>query len=155
MHNKLTNANARGFCAILTNGLMHAGDVPKKHCSKPYFGHLSTINSTQANSLAQGRQVNVRQGGAFEMEIVFVATVLAGVITGRFFKVFVLIPLGLSAAAVVWFKCQAAEISLVNYAGEVCLLIICLEAGYFAGNLLSNISLQSRKLSGFRVRPRH
>ena len=88
------------------------------------------------------------------MEIVFVATVLAGVITGRFFKVFVLIPLGLSAAAVVWFKCQAAEISLVNYAGGVCLLIICLEAGY-AGNLLSNISLQSRKLSGFRVRPRH
>jgi hypothetical protein len=89
------------------------------------------------------------------MDIVILAAVLAGVIAGRFFKVLVLVPLGLSAAAVVWFKCQSAEISLLSYAGEVCLLIISLEAGYFAGNLLSNISLPSRKFSGFRVRPRH
>lgn len=87
------------------------------------------------------------------MEIVIVAAVLAGVIAGRFFKVFVLVPLGLSAVAVVWFK--SAEISLLRYAGEVCLLIISLEAGYFAGNLSSNISLPSRKVSGFRMRPRH
>jgi hypothetical protein len=93
------------------------------------------------------------------MEFVVIATVLAGVITGRFFKVFILIPVVIFAAAVavavVWLRFQPAEISLLNYAGEVCLLIISLEAGYFAGNLLSGISLQSRKLNRFRVRPRH
>jgi hypothetical protein len=89
------------------------------------------------------------------MEIAIVATVLAGLIIGRFFKVFILIPLDISAAAVVWFESQPAEVSLLGYAGEVCLLIISLEAGYVAGNLLSGISFQPRKLSGFRVRPRH
>ena len=89
------------------------------------------------------------------MEIDIVAAVLVGVIAGRFFKVFNLIPLGIFAAAVVWLKSQPAEISLLNYAGEICLLIVSLNAGYLAGSLLSGISFQSRKPSGFRVRPRH
>jgi hypothetical protein len=118
---------------------------------------LLAVSHRQASrfSLTQHRQAEVHEAGAFEMEILIPATFLAGAIAGRFFKVFILIPLGIGAAAVAWLKCGPAGMSLLAFAGEVCVSIISLEFGYFAGSLLTGFSVQSLKLGGFRVRPRH
>jgi len=89
------------------------------------------------------------------MEILVFAAFVAGTITGRFFKVFILLPIGLGTAAAVWLKCAPGGILLLDYAADVCLLVIILEFGYFAGGLLTGISVQAFKLRGFRVRPRH
>jgi hypothetical protein len=88
------------------------------------------------------------------MELFIAAGALVGAIIGRYFKVLILIPICVIAAALLWMKCQSAENSVLDSLGKVGLLILSLEFGYFTGLLSTDISAAAHRLSEFRVRPR-
>ncbi|MGH6867519.1 MAG: hypothetical protein ACREDA_01335 [Methylocella sp.] len=88
------------------------------------------------------------------MEILITGGAFLGALLGRFFKVYVLIPAGALAIALLLAKRQSAGHTLLDSLLGIGLLIACLELGYVTGLLSADFCPAARAFRRFLARAR-
>lgn len=89
------------------------------------------------------------------MEIVITRGAFLGALLGRFFKVYVVIPAGALAIALLLVKRESAGHTLLDCSLGIGLLIACLELGYVTGLLSTEICPTARVFRAFLASSRH
>jgi hypothetical protein len=92
--------------------------------------------------------------GGIEMEILITGGAFFGAVLGRFFKVFVLLPAGALAIALLVVRGEVVGHTLLDSFLGIGLLIASLELGYVTGLISTDISAAAQGFRGFLAHSR-